>query len=129
MANDSSLLQRPGFDLDTAVFLAEASSVAYGTSDKVDAWALSQGFTKSASFDSGDVQGFWCARDDATLLMFRGTSNHAQWLRDVRFFPSSHPWGHVHIGFRDGVAGSLLTRKPFVLMAHGSKPSIGRAPA
>jgi Nucleotidyltransferase domain len=24
---------------------------------------------------------------------------------------------------------SLLTRKPFVLMAHGSKPSIGRAPA
>jgi hypothetical protein len=104
MANDSSLLQRPGFDLDTAVFLAEASSVAYWTSDKVDAWALSQGFTKSASFDSSDVQGFWCSRDDTALLMFRGTSNPAQWLRDVRFFPASHPWGHVHIGFRDGVA-------------------------
>jgi hypothetical protein len=100
----ATVLERPGFDLDTAVFLAEASSAAYSNSDKIDDWARTAGFEKSSFFDSGDVQGFWCAGKESGLLVFRGTSNPGQWLRDVRFLPAPHPWGHVHIGFRDGTA-------------------------
>jgi Lipase (class 3) len=101
---DATVLERPGFDLDTAVFLAEASSAAYSTSNQIDQWARTAGFEKSAFFDSGDVQGFWCAGKESGLLVFRGTSNPGQWLRDVRFLPVPYPWGHVHVGFRDGVA-------------------------
>ena len=45
---DATVLERPGFDLDTAVFLAEASSTAYSTSGEIDGWARSVGFQKSA---------------------------------------------------------------------------------
>lgn len=101
---DARVLAGSGFNLDTAVFLAEASSVAYSDSDKIDEWTGTAGFEKSAYFDSGNVQGFWCASQESALLVFRGTSNPGQWLRDVRFLPAPYPWGHVHIGFRDGVA-------------------------
>jgi hypothetical protein len=103
-AIESTVLERPGFDLDTAVFLAEASSAAYANPDEIDEWAHTAGFEKSKSFDSGNVQGFWCAGQKSALLVFRGTSNPGQWLRDVRFLPATFEWGHVHIGFRDGVA-------------------------
>ena len=100
----SAALEQAGFNLDTAVFLAEASSAAYSSPDKIDEWARAARFEKSKSFDSGNVQGFWCAGEKTALLVFRGTSNPGQWLRDARFLPAAFEWGHVHIGFRDGVA-------------------------
>jgi hypothetical protein len=103
MTDAATLFQRPGFDLDTAVALAQASEAAYSAADKVAAWAKETGFTATKSFDSGDVQGYWCTVDDIALLAFRGTSNPGQWLRDARFFPVTYDWGHVHVGFRDGV--------------------------
>ena len=56
-AIESTVLERPGFDLDTAVFLAEASSAAYANPDEIDEWAHTAGFEMSKSFDSGNVQG------------------------------------------------------------------------
>ena len=114
---DATLLRQAGFDLDTAVFLAEASSVAYSAADKIDEWARAHGFDKSAFFDSRDVQGFWCVCQDSALLVFRGTSNLGQWLRDVRFLPASYAWGHVHVGFRDGVAAVETYLSDFDVMA------------
>jgi endonuclease G len=104
MANGSSILRRAGFDLDTAVFLATMSSLAYSAPAVIDGAAKTAGFASSSFFDAGNVQGYWCAGPDVALLAFRGTSNPGQWLRDVRFLPASHPWGHVHEGFLQGVA-------------------------
>jgi hypothetical protein len=104
MVDAVTLFQRPGFDLDTAVALAQASEAAYYDADKVAAWAKEAGFAKTKSFDSGNIQGYWCTVDDVALLAFRGTNNPGQWLRDVRFYPAQYDWGHVHIGFRNGVA-------------------------
>lgn len=104
MAGGAALLKRPGFDLDTAVFLAEASSTAYDSARRVEAWARGEGFDSVSAFASHNVQGFWCGVGDIALLAFRGSSNLGQWLRDARFFPARHPWGRVHIGFQHGVA-------------------------
>jgi hypothetical protein len=103
VALDSTLLKRTGFDLDTAVFLAEASAKAYNFGEEAKSWALARGFRQAAAFDLENVQGYWCAGDDVALLVFRGTSNPGQWLRDVRFLPVTHPWGEVHVGFLRGV--------------------------
>ena len=104
MTDDWSLLHRSKFDLDTAVLFAELSALAYLSPAETKAGLLARGFDTCATFDAADVQGYWCSRADVALLAFRGTSNPGQWLRDVRFFPVGHPWGHVHTGFRDGVA-------------------------
>jgi triacylglycerol lipase len=114
---DSAALGRAGFDLDTAVFLAKASSVSYSNSDEIEAWAQAAGFEQSKPFDYENVQGFWCANNESSLLIFRGTSNPGQWLRDVRFLPAPHPWGHVHVGFRDGVAAVETALAAFDVVA------------
>lgn len=103
-ALDAAVLRKSGLHLDSAVFLASASRAAYGSVQEVKTFAASVKFPQVSSFDLSNVQGFWCADSEVALLAFRGTSNPGQWLRDARFFPASHPWGHVHIGFRDGVA-------------------------
>jgi triacylglycerol lipase len=115
-----AVLRRAGFDLDTAVFLAEASSAAYSNSDKIDNWAREVGFETSTFFDSGNVQGFWCIGQESALLVFRGTSNPGQWLRDVRFLPTPSSWGHVHIGFRDGVAAVEASLTAFDAVARSA---------
>ena len=105
MVDLAAFLRTSGFDLDTAVTLAQASAAAYWPANKVASWAQGEGgFNKSKFFDSGSVQGYWCTAGDVALLAFRGTSNPGQWLRDARFFPARHDWGRVHIGFRNGVA-------------------------
>jgi triacylglycerol lipase len=122
MIDAAALLQRPGFDLDTAVFLAQASAVAYWPTDKIQAWAkVESGFAQAAYFDSGNVQGYWCATGDVALLAFRGTSNPGQWLRDARFFPASYDWGRVHIGFRNGLAEVDTTLADFDAAALAAK--------
>jgi hypothetical protein len=104
MVDDFSLLTKSDFNLDSAVLLAKASQAAYLSDPGVSAFCTSLKFDTATTFNSADVQGYWCTGADVVLLVFRGTSNPGQWLRDVRFFPSMHPWGHVHKGFLDGVA-------------------------
>jgi len=96
-------LERSEFDLEIAVLLAEASQAAYANSVALTTWANDVGFGEMQTFDRGDVQGFFCSAPSVTLLVFRGTSNLGQWLRDAQFAPWPHPWGFVHRGFLDGV--------------------------
>jgi Lipase (class 3) len=96
-------LTRSGFDLEIAIFLAEASQAAYADAASLAAWTTASGFTSAKTFDRSDVQGFFCSAPNIALLVFRGTSNVGQWLRDARFAVWSHPWGLVHRGFLDGV--------------------------
>jgi Lipase (class 3) len=114
---DSSLLKKSSFDLEIAVFLAKASEIAYSTGDGIKLWAQSQGFANTTPFDSEDVQGFWSSSEDVSLLVFRGTSNPGQWLRDVRFFPAVDAWGHVHIGFLSGIAAVESAMEEFAALA------------
>lgn len=101
---DASALTNGVFDMEKAVFFARASEAAYLDGAGARAWALAQGFADFEAFDADNVQGFWCANADVGILAFRGTSNPGQWLRDFKTYPAAHPWGRVHIGFRDGVA-------------------------
>jgi hypothetical protein len=103
MPDQFKILATAGFDLNIAVFLAQASQAAYDDASST-AWAKGNGFTNVKTFNRGNIQGFWCAGGDVALLSFRGTSNPGQWLRDAHFLPVAHPWGRVHQGFRDGVA-------------------------
>lgn len=97
-------LNRSGFNLDAAVFLAQASQVAYNNADSTKNWSTNNGFTKTAFFEKGETQGFWSIVDDEIgVLVFRGTSSPWDWVRDLRVFPVLHPWGLVHIGFLKGV--------------------------
>lgn len=104
-----SCLAVEGFDLPAAVFLAHASHIAYGPNEgrpRIEDWAATQGFTHTVPFDhENNIQGYWTTSDEVALLVFRGTSNLGQWIRDARVLPASHPWGKVHVGFRNGVAG------------------------
>lgn len=95
-------LKTDGFDLDKAVFLAKAAQAAYGDPIDVAAWTEAQGFARMEFFNHDNVQGYWCVAEEVALLVFRGTSNIGQWLRDARFLPGSHAWGLAHAGFLDG---------------------------
>jgi hypothetical protein len=69
----------------------------------VNGWAGTAGFGQGKYFDRRNVQGYSCANGEVALLVFRGTSNIGQWLRDVQFIPARHFWGTVHEGFLDGI--------------------------
>lgn len=100
-----SCLTKLGFDLDTTVLLAQAAELAYEPNATIISnWARLQGFEMPNAFDRGNIQGFWATAGQVALLVFRGTSNIGQWVRDARLLPVQHPWGHVHLGFRDGLA-------------------------
>ena len=100
-----SYLNKSGFDIETAVWLARSAELAYESDDSIISnWARHQGFSSAATFNRGNVQGFWTSSENVILLAFRGTSNLGQWIRDARLLPVSHPWGKVHNGFSDGLA-------------------------
>jgi Lipase (class 3) len=103
MTKGVELLKRDAFDLETAVFLAEASAAAYSQAECKD-FGTRAGFPRVNTFDSGNVQGFWCDSDDVALLVFRGTKNIGQWIRDLRVLPAPHEWGWVHLGFTTSIA-------------------------
>ena len=104
MSNDYTILKNhdPQLNLDIAVLLAEASAAAYSqlTASK---WAVQNDFGGANPINQGNIQGFWCVKEDVALLAFRGTSNPGQWIRDARILPTSHPWGWVHRGFGKGI--------------------------
>ncbi|MBU3890356.1 lipase family protein [Methylosinus sp. KRF6] len=106
------MLKRSGFDLDTAVFLAEASAAAYSEAG-ARAFAKENGFSQIELFDRGNVQGYWCGANDSALLVFRGTNNIGQWLRDFQALPAPHEWGWVHLGFSRGVDAVARDLRPF----------------
>ena len=85
MPDSTQLLTRSGLDLDLAVFLAEASDMAYKPSIIVKAWIIANGLgAHSSCFDRENIQGYWCSNGEVALLAFRGTSNPGQWIRDLR---------------------------------------------
>lgn len=102
MTGSSKILSCTDFNLDLAVFLAEASAAAY---TELDATAFTRvhGFQESGLLDRGNVQGFWGVTPEAALLVFRGTSNVGQWIRDLRVLPAPYAWGWVHLGFLKGL--------------------------
>jgi hypothetical protein len=103
MARDAKLLTRNQPDLDIAVFLAEASAAAYPTGD-APGFVANRGLSGYTTFDSGNVQGFYCSTEQAALLVFRGTSNIGQWIRDARVMPTPfRDWGWAHLGFVKGI--------------------------
>jgi hypothetical protein len=105
MANGAELLTRPGPDLDTAVLLAEASAAAYFDGSARD-FVAANGLSAYTPFDSGNVQGYHCSTPQAALLVFRGTSNIGQWIRDARVLPKAfRDWGYAHFGFVAGIEG------------------------
>ncbi|MEO8498912.1 MAG: lipase family protein [Planctomycetota bacterium] len=104
MTSAANPLTISGFDIEAAVLLAHAAELAYAADGTIISnWARHQGFDSVATFNRGNVQGFWTTTANVALLAFRGTSNLGQWIRDARLVPVSHPWGLVHAGFRDGV--------------------------
>ena len=94
-------LKTTDLDLGAAVFLAHASDQAYSADP--GRWATRQGFSEVTPFNLGNVQGYWGAGDKVALLVFRGTSNLGQWIRNGRIFPVRHSWGNVHMGFGTGL--------------------------
>src|SRR5215472_14896871 len=121
MATSLTLFTRDEFGIETAVLLAQASAVTYWPDpQRVAKWATAQGFAQSVCFDRGNVQGFWCAGGDVALLVFRGTNNPGHWLRNARFYPARHDWGHVHIGFRNGIGAAESDLTDFDPIATGA---------
>jgi hypothetical protein len=51
--------------------------------------AAANGLSAYTPFDSGNVQGYHCSTPQAALLVFRGTSNIGQWIRDARVLPKA----------------------------------------
>lgn len=104
MLNNYTILKNhePQLNLDIAVLLAEASAAAYSQL-AASKWAVQNDFGGANPINQGNIQGFWCVKEDVALLAFRGTSNPGQWIRDARILPMSHPWGWVHRGFGKGI--------------------------
>ncbi len=122
MSIPNNILGRSGFNLDAAVFLAEASQAAYDDANSTEEWSLRNEFTKTKFFENEETQGFWCIADNRiALLVFRGTSSPWDWIRDARFFPAPHPWGLVHIGFRNGVEEINSALQEFATLAKNIK--------
>jgi len=97
-------LRQTALNLDAAVLLAEACLTAYEPFEKGgEIWARATGFASAAGHEAGNTQLFWAECHDIALLVFRGTSNLGQWIRDIRIAPAFHPWGLVHRGFSTGV--------------------------
>jgi hypothetical protein len=92
MPNDYTLLKNnnPQLNLDIAVLLAEASAAAYAPAD-ASAWAAQSGFDAANQFNMGNIQGFWCVKEDVALLAFRGTSNPGGMVQTRVTLLNSHP--------------------------------------
>lgn len=103
MAGNAELLTRDRPDIDIAVFLAEASAAAYADGD-ARRFVETRGLSGYAPIDKGNVQGFYGSTPEAALLVFRGTSNIGQWIRDARVLPAPFgDWGWAHLGFVKGI--------------------------
>lgn len=92
------------FSTANAQILAQASAVAYDTSERCARWARASGFTGAFDFfDHHDTQGFVAESSDAIVVAFRGTQpdRPMDWFADFR--ATSDPWDHnagkVHSGF------------------------------
>jgi hypothetical protein len=110
------LLQTTQFNLDAAILMAEASAAAYSAA-AAKSFADDHGFTNFTSFDTANIKGFWCAADKAALLAFRGTSNIAQWIRDLHVLPATTDWGWAHLGFVQGIEAVEANLRAFDAVA------------
>ena len=104
MNDPTSILTGEGLSLDAAVLLAECAELAYELDAAVlPKWARHRGFEPSEPFNLGNIQGYGLTAGAVAVLVFRGTSNLGQWIRDARIVPAGDPWGLVHAGFHGGI--------------------------
>lgn len=117
----TALLIGTGYNIDRAIFLAQASQAAYLADHRdVISWARQQGFDDATPINRANVQGFWAIKGETALLAFRGTQNTAHWLRNARFYPWPHPWGPAHEGFVDGINDIQQELNAFATAASGA---------
>ena len=101
-----SCLTNSGFDIHTAVLLANAAELAYeGDAAIVSTWTRRRDFDSVTPFNRGNVQGFGTTTANVALLAFRGTSNLGQSM--LVCCPSAIPGAASTEGFT--VACSRLT--------------------
>lgn len=123
MAVDADCLMREGPNIETAAFLAEASAAAYPEGD-APSFVANRGLSDYTPIDSANVQGYYCSTQKAALLVFRGTSNIGQWIRDARVLPAPfRDWGWAHLGFVRGIEAVEASLQGFDEVAR-SKPYV-----
>jgi len=101
----------PDFSTDTSIELANLVDEAYSMyqADKNKTpWNYPTGYTGILQFNARAIEedkrlGFVAQKENGLYIIFRGTDNIAEWVRDVEanqatFIPG---WGKIHVGFRD----------------------------
>lgn len=88
------------YDLNNALRLSEASSLAYESKRKVKEHVKNNwGFKKFEFFDNADTQAFMAANREVIILSFRGTESIQDWITDAKVKFVKGPFGRVHRGF------------------------------
>ncbi len=88
-----------GMNLLASVILAEAAAASYGQQPAVAAWARAAGFSDCSFIAHAEAEGFVASTATAVCVAFRGTQSITDWIRNLQIVPTSHPGGHVHLGF------------------------------
>ncbi len=93
-------LNRTDFDWHTALSLALASRLAYGSAGEVEVTTRQTWGLETCEFvEADDTQCFVATSADAVLVSFRGTENLGDWLSNLNLLTTSRPYGKVHRGF------------------------------
>jgi triacylglycerol lipase len=99
------------FDAANALFLAEASEVAYNTEAAARKLMLDRGLPNFQWIDLSGVfqnlHAFAASNDQIAVLAFRGTASARDWMTDVYATPTRFSWifqggpevGEIHAGF------------------------------
>jgi len=98
-----------GISLELAELIDEAY-VMYKAASNNQSWNYPAGYTGIAEFDAHAAAvaedkrlGFIVKKGNNLYVVFRGTSNMAEWVSDVEASQASFipGWGKIHVGFRD----------------------------
>ena len=88
-----------GLRLSDSLLLSVLSALAYDDQNAVAAALPHLGFRLLAFFDRGETQGFAAASDTALVVSFRGTSQRADWVTNLKTRRTRTALGKVHRGF------------------------------
>lgn len=104
--NIELLHENPGFSLEIAHILANASLLAYRNEESIKREAQSWGFTECTFFSEKDTQGFIASDDKVAILSFRGSQSAGDWLIDIDIRTTEREYEGetviVHNGFARG---------------------------
>lgn len=88
------------FNYQTALSTALACELAYKDPTFVKQIAVHEWGLESCEFYSvGGTQAFVAASADTALVVFRGSSEGADWFTNIQFATTSRPYGKIHRGF------------------------------